>query len=207
MEKEKIKKIMLIKPSNTIAQDSIRRLLTPLSLLYIGGVLRNSGYEVKILDSTCEGYSNIVKKGNYYTYGLSDMDIMQRIKDYAPDLVGVTSMFSSQQDNALNHCDLVKKVNKEIIVVIGGIHSSLFPKETVMHDSVDYVIIGEGEYRLVNLIESLNNGKTPKFDGIAYKKNSEIKVNPKTTRIENLNALPLPARDLILCIISISESP
>jgi len=193
----KFQKIMLIMPSNTMPADSVRRIAEPLGLLYIGAVLKKEAYEVNILDSTCEGYWNSTIKEGYITYGLSDEQIMKRIRDFSPDIVGVSSMFSAHQENALHHCDLVKQVNPNTLVVIGGIHPSLDPEGTIKHKSVDYVILGEGEYRFAKLLEALNSGKEPDFDGIVYKKNKEIILKPMMTRIENLDKLPFPARELI----------
>ena len=198
MRNRTIENVMLIRPSNTMPKDSILRLTTPLSLLYLGAVLRNADYNVKILDSSCAGYHNQTFEGNDVTYGLSDENVTKKIEEFKPDIVGVTSMFSSQQKKALHYCDLVKAVG-DIPVVIGGLHSSLFPQETLKNNSVDFVIMGEGEYRLLNLLESLNKGKEDfEFDGIAYRKSDgNLKINPFVSRIEDLNALPLPARDLI----------
>lgn len=193
-----MKKVMLIKPSNTIPNDSLKRLITPLSLLYIAAVLRENDYKVKILDSTCEGYNIEYRKEKTITYGLMDKQIIERIQQYKPDIVGITSMFSSQQEHALRYCDLTKEADPSIPVVIGGLHSSLFPKETIEHRSIDYVIMEEGEYRFLHLLNDLNDGKTDfTFDGIAYKKNNKIIINSPTQKIDDLNALPLPARDLI----------
>ncbi len=195
---KEIKKILLINPANTMPQDSVRRLATPLGLLYIGAVLKNSGYDVEILDSTCGGYYNTKVQEGYITYGLSDEQIIQRIKDAKPDMVGITSMFSAHQKNAIHHCELVKSVDSKILVVLGGVHPSLFPSDTAKNDSVDFVVTGEGEYRLLKLADSLNQGKLDfEFDGIAYKKDGKVIFNPMTARIEDLDSLPFPARDLI----------
>ena len=192
------KKVLLIKPSNTIPSDSLKRLITPLSLLYIASVLRENDYKVKILDSTCEGYDVEKKEGNNITYGLSDEAIKEQIIQFKPDIVGVTSMFSSQQEQALHCCDLVKEVDKSLPVVIGGLHSSLFPKETIQHNSIDYVIMEEGEYRFLQLLNDLNAGKKDfTFDGIAYLKDKKVVINPPKQKIDNLDNLPLPARDLV----------
>lgn len=189
---------MLINPSNTMPKDSVRRLAEPLGILYIASVLKKANYDVNILDSTCEGYFNTLIKGDYITYGLSDEEVVERIKEYDPDVVGVSSMFSAHQKNANHHCDLVKSVNEDIIVVLGGIHPSLFPMESVMNKSVDFVIIGEGEFRLLQLLYLLNMGKTDfNFDGVAYKKNNKVTINPATSRIEDLDSIPFPARELI----------
>ena len=89
MVKEKIKKVMFLNPANTMSKDSARRLTTPLGLMYLGKSLKQHGYKVKILDSPCEGYNNLRENGDYVTYGLSDNEVMNRIREYNPDLVGV----------------------------------------------------------------------------------------------------------------------
>ena len=196
--KTKIKRILLLNPPNTMPNDSARRLTTPLGLLYIGAMLEKNGFNVKIIDSPCEGYNNLKSEGRYVTYGLSDSEIIRKVNDFKPDLVGVTSMFSAHQNNALHVCDLIKQADKEIPVVLGGVHPSLCPEESLQSNSVDYVVIGEGEHRMFNLINSLNDGKTEfDFDGIAYKKREELIVNSSIARIENLDELPMPARHLI----------
>lgn len=186
---------MLIRPSNTMPKDSVLRLTTPLSLLYVGAVARKAGYDVNILDSSCEGYYNRTIQGDEVTYGLSDNEVVKRIQDYGPDIVGVTSMFSSQQKKALHYAGLVKSAG-DIPVVMGGLHSSLFPRET-LEQGADFVIMGEGEYRLLKLLNSLNNQTNPNFEGIAYRDNGNVVINPAQGKIDNLDKLPLPARDLI----------
>lgn len=192
-----IKRVMLINPSNTMPKDSLRRLSPPLGLMYLGAVLKNSGYEVNILDSPCEGYYSTKIEGDHITYGLSDEELIKRIVDYEPDTVGITSMFSAHQKNAVAHCDLVKKINPNIPVILGGIHPSFTPKKSAKNKSVDFVIMGEGEFRILNLLNSLNSRKGFNFDGIMYKRNGKIIGNPMTSRIEDLDTLPLPARELV----------
>lgn len=192
-----IKKVMLINPSNTMPKDSIRRVAPPLGLLYLASTIKDR-YIIDILDSTFEGYYNTTISGDYVTYGLSDEQVVERIKKFKPDVVGVSSMFSARQSTAIHYCDLVKSVNKDIIVVLGGIHPSLFPEESIMNQSVDYVIMGEGEFRFKQLLEGLEDGNVAfTFDGIAYKQGDKIKANPMVNRIENLDSVPFPARELI----------
>jgi radical SAM superfamily enzyme YgiQ (UPF0313 family) len=189
-----IKKVLLINPSNTLAKSSVRRLAPPLGLLYLASALKKNGFIVEIIDSTCDGYNNILEEDSeYITYGLSDKQIKRRIEYSDPDLVGISSMFSSTQERAFHHCDIVKEVTN-VPLVVGGIHPSLEPAKTVLHHSIDYVIEGEGEFRLVMLIDSLNTGKTEfSFDGIAYKNiDGKVVYNPMTTRIQNLDSIPFP---------------
>jgi len=163
-----------------------------LGLLYLGASLKRAGYDVDIVDSPFEGYTNLRPEGEYITYGLSDQAFKKRIKTLNLDIVGVTSMFTAQQKIALYHCDLIKQV-KDVPVILGGIHPSLDPINSVKHPSVDYVVIGEGEYRLPHLVESIENGREPALDGIASKK----RIIPMTQRITDLDALAPADRSLI----------
>jgi len=195
---KKIKKILLINPSIKLLQDSLRRLTSPLGLLYLGTVLKKNGYEVKIVNSPCEGYENVRDVGGgYIVYGLSDDDIKEKIRKFDPDLVGVGNLFSAQRDNSFNHCKLVKEV-KDVPVIIGGIHATLAPQDCIDNPFIDYVILGEGEHRILKLVNGLNEGKeTFDFDGIAYKKDGKSIIKPVITRIDNLDEYGVPDRSLV----------
>ena len=85
---KQIENILLINPSVEILEDSLRRITTPLGLLYIGTALKQRGYKVKLVNSPCEGYDNLKKVGSgRVLYGLDDEEILRKIKDYNPDLV------------------------------------------------------------------------------------------------------------------------
>lgn len=192
-----IQKIMLISPKSVVPSRGFKRLATPLGLLYMGSVLKRAGYEVEVLDSSCEGYDNVIEdKGGYVNYGLSNEDLEKRLLDYRPDLIGVSSPCSARHKKAEEVCKVVKKT-LDIPVIMGGLHPSLFPKKILQKGLTDYLILGEGEFRMKYLIESLNKNQEPNFDGIAYKKNREILVKPSTTKIMDLDSIPLPARELI----------
>ncbi|MBF0543333.1 MAG: cobalamin-dependent protein [Candidatus Riflebacteria bacterium] len=198
MISKKINSILLINPQNTIAADSIRRIAIPLGLLYIGAALKGNGFKVTIIDSTCEGYFNTAENNGYITYGLSEKELFEKIKAVSPDLVGIQSMFSAHQENALAVSRMVKRINPAVPVVLGGVHPSLEPEKTLFNDSVDFVIMGEGETRLPRLLSMLNQGKVEfDFDGIAYKHCGKIIVNPMENRISDLDSIPFPAWDLI----------
>lgn len=189
-------KILLINPPFNYFS---RHLLfnEPLSLGYLAAYIRKFGYSVSILDGAAGG---IINQGNFYRYGLKDSEVKKRIKEYKPDLVGITCAFSLRIDAALRVAKLVKKVDKNIITVVGGIHPTIFPKETATHKEVDYVIIGEGEESFLKLIKNIEAGiKNPGFNinGCAFKQSQKIKMNAKTDFIKDLDVLPFPARDLL----------
>lgn len=85
-----------------------------------------------------------------------------------------------------------------IIVIIGGAHPSFMPDEALGH--ADYVVRGEGDYTLPELIDYLRNGRPPveSIPGISYKNNSdEIVHNPPRPLLDDMDALPEPDFSLI----------
>ncbi|BBO86919.1 B12-binding domain-containing radical SAM protein [Desulfosarcina ovata] len=195
-----IKRILLINPPHTLKKHTgIIDANPPLGLAYIAAVLRDR-YDVRICDAVIEGIDNRLFHDNeQMTVGLRDNDILSQIRDFAPDVVGVSSMFSDQYHNAHRMCALAKKVSMGIITVMGGAHAS-YNKLTVMQDkNVDFVIVGEGEESFGKLLSSIANN-TPRntLDGLCWRDaNGEVKCTPKTSFIKDLDQIPFPAHDLL----------
>jgi len=173
-------KVMLIVPPRTILKSSIKRCCTPLGLAYIGAVLEQNDIDVRILDCYAEGYHNECEVGNegYIRVGLDGQEIIDRIKEFKPDFIGVTCGFTSEIGNVSSVCRYARMAQPKAKIVIGGIHPSNYPEETIKKcPDADLIISGEGEYKFLNYIL----GKP--YDNI-----------PK---IENLDELPFPARHLL----------
>ncbi len=188
-------KILLVNPAFNYNNKNLLY-SEPLSLAYLAAYLANN-YEIKILDAAAGAIKKI--NGGYH-FGLMAEEIKERIKNFNPDLVGITCPFSLRNQQVVDIAKLVKSVNPKIIVVIGGIHPTIFPKETVMNESVDYAIIGEGEHSFLSLVKEIESGKPNsefKVDGCAYKTGAGVFSTPKTEFIADLDSLPLPARDLL----------
>ncbi len=195
---QKIKKVMLVIPPNTLPADSVARIAEPLSVLYLVKPLQDAGYEVNIFDTTCEGYKTSVVKNGYLTYGSSEEEIRKRVLDFSPDVVGVNCMFTGREHNALSVCRLIKNINRQIIVVMGGLQPTLFPQRMLESGQVDYVVMNEGEFRFPRLLNAVNNGSDLSgLDGIAFKNGQVVKVNPPDGWIKDLDSIPFPDRDAV----------
>jgi magnesium-protoporphyrin IX monomethyl ester (oxidative) cyclase len=190
-------KILLIKPSYNIKYKTFPSL--PLGLCYIAAVLEKNNYDVEIIDCVIEDFKNIehVDKG-IFRVGLSWNKLKKKIRKSNPDVVGVSCSFTIQSFDAFKVAEITKQVDSDIKVVMGGVHPSALPNEVLKDKNVDYVIIGEGEYSFLELIQTLERGKSPsKIDGIGFKSGKHIKINPKTRFIKNIDELPFPARHLL----------
>ena len=200
---KRIKKVVLFKPHNEIPKDSLKRLLTPLGLLYIAAVLekeKEENYDVSVIDCQCEGYDTEQDVDeNYIRYGLSDEEIIARIKEENPDFVGINCPFSEQIQIIENICRLIKKAKPSTLIALGGIHPSFFPKQMLEKiKEADFVIMKEGEYRTRDLLNAINKKEDyTNQDGLAFRKDGKIFVNEAKYIIENLDELPLPARHLV----------
>jgi len=190
-------KILLINPpryneilaDNPAFIDEERGFNPPLGLLYLAGYLKKQGnHEIFGLDAQ-------VEELNY------DDNFRNKIIESNPDVVGITAMTFTLID-VLKTIDLIKevekKLNKKIIIVLGGPHVHLYPEETINLKGVDYLIKGEGEIPFFNLLESLEGrNNLMNVKGLVYKKDGEIVNNPVGDLINNLDELPFPDRELL----------
>lgn len=194
---EKIR-VLLIQPPYTIYKKDYKRCMPPLGLAYIAALLEQHNFDVKILDAYVEGFENEKDKSDFVLVGLDDEEIYNYIANFNPHFVGVSGMFSTQDENVLRVCALVKKFNPNIPIFVGGSHPTYAVREVLANKDIDFVVLGEGEVTTLTLIQKyMNNEELSNIDGIGYKKNGEIFVNPKTKYIENLDSLPDPARYLL----------
>ena len=171
-------KVLLIYPNVTSYVNNLRRIIPPFSLAYLAAYLEKNKIDVSILDSALEGYNELHNKDNkMITYGLSMEKIKKRVKEINPDLVGVTYPFSCQSKNVLEICNTIKKINKNIKVVVGGVHASTLFKNIIQdHKEIDFVVIGEGEETLFDLVDNLKK-RVNNFEhikGIAYRKKMAV---------------------------------
>ncbi len=195
---DKIKKIFLIQPPCTLTKSYTKEIQPPLGMAYIAAVLEDK-FEVKILDAAVEGWhTEIPVSKQEIRYGLSFEQIEQRIRDFNPDMVGISCLFSMQAHNAHKIGQIAKKVSPKIITVMGGAHPTVLAARVLEDAVIDYVVIGEGEHTISQLIDAINtNQDVSRIDGLAYKLNNQIKINPKISFIQDLDSLPFPARHLL----------
>jgi magnesium-protoporphyrin IX monomethyl ester (oxidative) cyclase len=195
--KRKIQNILLIRPATTLPIGTkYQGVGEPLGILYIAAVLIKKGYDVSIFDASSIDLKR--QRGNYITYGSDCSGIKDAIKNASADIVGVSCFATCSEFDLFETCKAVKEVDECIPVVVGGSHPSIFPERMLERKYIDYVVMHEGEYRFLSLIDALNKNESDfKFDGIAYRKSDKVKINQPKSWIEDLDGLPYPARDLI----------
>lgn len=179
----------------------------PLGLLRVGTAAKRSGYDVKIVDSVYEGWNNEMEdfetsEGSIMlSYGLSKKDIADRIKQYEPHVVGITIDYTHQWGNARELADLVKTLNENTVVVMGGTHAHGLPEDILLDSPTDFVVKGQADTTFVELLDTLTRSEDcctiEDIDGIVYKAEGEIKENNRRKFMSDISSIAIPDLSLV----------
>jgi radical SAM superfamily enzyme YgiQ (UPF0313 family) len=173
-------KVIFINPPQTNSKYKfIGVVAPPLGISYMAAVLEENGYEVNIIDASA--------------MEMTWEDLEEELKEQSPQVVAITAL-TPTIEQAKKPAHLVKKVFPLTTVVMGGYHPTFNHQEILDKDYVDVVVMGEGEYTLLELVQTLEEGgDLSQVRGIAL----ENQVNPPRPLITDMDALPFPARHLL----------
>lgn len=150
-------KVLLINPPFNIAKASYDTSLS-VGLLSMASLLDSRGMAVEILD------------------GARQANFEERLKAEVPNcLLAAFSVMTMQVGQALRISRLIKGLNPQCQIVWGGPHATFFPAQTVKHELVDMVCVGEGEETIWELA---SGKKREEVNGLVYKKGGQIFTNP-----------------------------
>ena len=182
----KISKILFIEPPKDYWFVMGEYLPPPTTLLILAAYIEReiSDIEIEVLDCQAEK--------------LNWQGVEKYIESFNPSMV-LTSGFTCNVYTCVRSFEIAKKVNKEIITVAGGIHFSTLPEESLINfPEIDFIIRGEGELTIVELIKKLRKDeKIEKISGLSFKKNEKIVNTQNRKLIKNLDKLPYPAYHLV----------
>jgi len=171
-------KICLVNPERFTSQQM------PLGLGYVASYLRKHDeekHEIKVVDENAGD------------------DTEKELLKFSPDVVGITST-TPQITKAMKITKFIKN-NLDIPVIIGGVHVTLLPKETLLEGNFDVGVMSEGEITFFELIQLLKNRELKedclkKIKGICFKKDKNVVITEERPLIDNLDNIPFPAREL-----------
>ena len=163
-------KIQQLKQMEIISNEHI-------GLGYIANSLSQKNYDYKIID------------GHFFDYSIEEM--AKRILDEKFDVIGFSVVYSNFRDT-IEIIDLIKKMNPNIFVFLGGQHVSFCAKEILRNNkNVDLIMCGEGEFTTIELMEYLEGKKElEEIQGITYRSNDARMIRENAwrqprTRIED----------------------
>ena len=158
----------------------------PMGYLCIAAQLLQEGFHVTILDQRVE--SNFNEK-------------FETAIRRNPVFIGLTLITGRQIWHALEIAQNIREKCQEIPIVLGGVHPTLLPEQTLQNPLPDIVVRGEGEQTALELAHALNSGgDISKIKGLSYRENDKIVHTPDREFID-LNSQP----DLPYHLISVSK--
>lgn len=175
-----------------------------LGIDYIASFLNQNGHEAIIYNADFQNdthyldqrklfenfthYKTILNDLNHLIWG----EIREVLRDVMPDFIGI-KMYTGTFKSAQNVAEIAKELNPEIKIIAGGTHPTLDPIGTMKTGVYDYVVRGEGEYTVLELMNGID---AYQIKGITFKsEKGEIVNNADRGFIENLDSLPFPQRD------------
>jgi len=188
-------KVLLLNPPNVFRSGDDFYVTFPLGLAYLGSYLESHGIEVRVLDSLAGFEPPNERSGEFYRVGLRDDEIINQVRRFAPDLIGITCAYTVQFPPAL---EIARKLKQAIRVpiIIGGAHCSALPLEVMEYDCFDYVSVGEGEGPLLAVCAHLSTGQPLRdIKGLVRRTPEGIAVNDKVP-FDNIDRIPRPAHHL-----------
>jgi len=175
-------KIAFYIPSPSFSDRNTTPCLGP---LYLAAVLEQHGFKVKVFDNRIDKYA------------------LDKLLTFTPDIVGISTVTFSYL-TGLKAAKKIKKIFPNVLIVFGGAHASILPKEVISKKWVDYVFIGESEKTFLQFCELVKNKEDSvkmlkKIKGLAFKIDNSIMINKRGPYLssKDLENLPWPAFHLM----------
>jgi radical SAM superfamily enzyme YgiQ (UPF0313 family) len=162
----------------------------PIGLAYLAAYARqqakqdNHSLDFKIVDSLAEK--------------IEFKDLPGIITSYQPDVIGI-NFYTENRFEALKTAEIIKKSNRDILIVGGGPHATLATDDTLRNfGAFDLLVRGEGELKFYNILKAcLGYGTISTVGGVSYRDADKLIHNPDLPHIKDLDSIPYPAHDLL----------
>lgn len=156
-----------------------------LGVEYIAAYLRKAGYPV------------IIKEVPFLKEGCFGQELNE-ILEQKPRVIGLTAFLTDYK--ILEAAVMgIKTQLPDTYLFLGGPFPTVFPEELFSNlPQLDAIVIGEGEYTVLELVKRLENGESLSgLEGVWYRQDGQVVTNPRRKPIEKLDTLPFPARDFL----------
>src|SRR5580658_7231244 len=136
----------------------------PLGLLAVATPLLRAGYSIRLIDSTIT--PNYKKR------------VLEEVKDAI--CLGISLVTGPMIRETVEIAKAIKAWNPDFPVILGGWHPSLLPTQTLEAPYIDYVVRGQGEESLLDLVTHIENNSAPDFvAGIGFKRDNKLIFSPE----------------------------
>jgi radical SAM superfamily enzyme YgiQ (UPF0313 family) len=162
----------------------------PLGTLYAASLMRENGFDVSLFDTMFSHQAD---------------EVVAHIEKCRPEFFVLyddgfnylTKMcLTNMREAAFRMCKLAKQRGCTVIV---SSSDSTDHYEKYLNEGADFVLIGEAEFTLLELMQAGNKNEKDfsTIQGLAFKQNENIIKTPRRSVIKNLDDLPFPAWDII----------
>jgi anaerobic magnesium-protoporphyrin IX monomethyl ester cyclase len=209
----KYNKFLILVPNGVSPQGIDVRNHVPLGGISVIAELIKNGYEAYLLDCVGEArkehllglrenyfWDELVDDEYFRKTGLSDNEIILKISEYNPDVIGISCLTIVDRAETKRIAQVIKNCFPNIPIIIGGHEATQSYKEILgetiyqieIIESIDYVCVGPGQPAIKEFMDYLNNKITiDALKGIAFKNNGGIFYQPSPNDFDPNNfALP-----------------
>jgi radical SAM superfamily enzyme YgiQ (UPF0313 family) len=166
---------------NDAGRQYLDRSYPPLGLGYLSAVLAKHGYEVEVFDFVDTSLENVE----------------EILRNKRLQVVGISCNLTDYRWGAFKLAQIVKRINPQCTVVMGGSHATHLYEQILSNFCVDVVVRYEGEYTFLDVVKAIETGsKLEDIKGIAFKTEGGIVKNEDRLPISELDSLPFPTYDL-----------
>jgi len=156
----------------------------PLGVSYVAAAFEQAGAEVRIFDYLVSAYT--------------PEKLRAQLDAFQPEVVGSTSV-TLNFPGAAQILSTAKRHRPSLVTMMGGPHVSFTAAKTLdAFPGIDLIVSGEGEETISELMaEGMSPATWEKIPGLAFRRNGEVVITDPRPFIEDLDALPFPARHLL----------
>lgn len=164
-------------------------IMPPSAIYLLGGILKNNGYNVEIIDP-------------YYFRKLNPIETSQdsELQNYLKEKLKNVEVLCVSS-NTLNWsmskivCEAVRCIYPNIKIILGGLHPTYFDEYIMRTNPIDYILRGDGEKSLLCLIRAIENRNDfENIPGLTWKKNGKVVRNQEVMPLcdKEIKELPYP---------------
>lgn len=183
MTNDSSKSILFVTPPYHCGVVEVAGRWIPLNFVYLAGAARQAGWSAAIYDAMTKDH------------GYPEME--ERFRREKAAVVATTAITATIND-AVKTLELARRVDPAAVTILGGVHPTFCYEEIfAATDAVDFIVRGEGEATIRDLLSALAAGTDPaRVPGIAFRRGGETVVTPSRCFHDFLDDLPA-AWDLI----------
>lgn len=173
-------RILFIHPNYHSGGAEIAGNWPPAWVAYLSGALKKAGYaEIKFIDAM--------------TFDIGEEDLRREIADYAPDVVGVTSITPSIY-KAERVLQIAKEAAPTAVAVLGGVHATFMYRQVLAEAPwIDVIVRGEGEEIIVDLVRTMDEGGWParrdEIKGLAYAADGKVVATAAAPTVKDIDSI------------------